>query len=166
MTPEDVRLSLESAGRTLMMLPMPKNGRPAGYGNNWPETVLTGAEWFAQQVAMSAEDRKAAQVERNHVRLAASPKDIRHLDRMLEWLWLIDDPIVRRITFCRSLMYPASGRHVASLRKLSAIFHCNHEHVRNLHYKGLCQISQKMAGIDKVDRIDDKLTTFGQLPAP
>ena len=166
MSPEDVKQELEQAGRTLMMLPMPRNGRPAEFGTNWPDIIRSRAEWFGNQVFMDAEDRKASAAERNYVRILASSRDIQHLDRMLDWLWLIEDPIWRRITFARSLKYPATDRHVASLRKLARIFDCGREHIRVLHYKGLCRISQQLADVDKTDSMDDIIATLEQLSPP
>jgi hypothetical protein len=144
-TPEEVKSALEEAGRTLMMLPMPKNGLPASHANNWPDIVRNYAEFFAAQILADQDTKEELMAGRNAVRLKATAKQVADMDQRLEWLWLIEDELTRTITMAKALKYPASDRPVASNKKLARIYSCSHEHIRRLHYKGLTQISQRLS---------------------
>jgi hypothetical protein len=46
-TPEQVRLRLEDAGRTLMALPIPRGALPRDARSNWPDVVRGYEDAFA-----------------------------------------------------------------------------------------------------------------------
>ena len=144
MTPDDIKQRLEEAGKTLFLMRMPINGKPADYQSYWPDILRGGADLFAAQVSMDSDQRKEFAADHNRTRLHPTARQISQWEEAWQWLFLIDDRVIRQVTAARSLKYPATDRHVASLRSLAKKFHCNHEHIRALHYKGLCKISQEL----------------------
>ena len=145
MSPEDVKQELEQAGRTIMLLPMPLNGMPNEARTNWPDILRNAAEIFGMQVFQDSEQRQSDAKERNAIRMQATAKQCDQLDKVLEWLWLIEEPKIRAITFARSLRSPWSDRPIASLRDLAKQHNCSREWIRVLHYRGLSAISAGLA---------------------
>jgi hypothetical protein len=140
-SPEDVRVRLEEAGRTLMSLPMPNGALPKDVRSNWPDVVRGYEDAFAALIGASEEVRRDFADRHNRVRVSPSAQAVGRMDEALDWLWRVEDPRKRRLCLSRALIHPISGRHVASFRKLGRIFGLHHETVRAWHDRALAQIA-------------------------
>lgn len=139
--PEDVRLRLEEAGRTLMSLPVPKGAFPRDARSNWPDVVRGYEDAFAALIGASDAQKGDFAEGYNRVRLAPSAAAVGRMDEALDWLWRIDDVRKRRLCLCRALIHPVSGRHIVSYRKLGRMFGLHHETMRAWHDRALAQIA-------------------------
>lgn len=142
--PDEVKLRLEEAGRTLMSLPMPRHGLPAEMRSNWPEVVRGYEDAFAALIGASRSAKQDFADHHNRVRVAASARDVARMDEALEWLWRIDDSRKRRLCLCRALIHPVSGRHIASFRRLGRLFGLHHDTVRAWHERALGELAGKL----------------------
>lgn len=140
-TPEDVRLRLEEAGRTLMSLPLPKGAFPRDDRSNWPDVVRGYEDAFAALIGASDGVKGDFADGHNRVRLAPGAAAVGRMDEALDWLWRIDDVRKRRLCLCRALIHPVSGRHIVSYRKLGRMFGLHHETMRAWHDRALAQIA-------------------------
>ena len=140
LTPEQIRERLESAGKTLMMLPMPKNGMPMGAISHWPQTVRSYAEFFAAQILADEDNKLELMAGRNAVRIRPQQRQIDDLEEVLGWLFLIQDGPKRRVVTMRSLKHPISEKHLYSWRKIATEFRLNEKTVRNWHADGIEEI--------------------------
>ena len=145
---DHIKLRLEDAGRTLMMLPMPKGAVPGEYGSNWPDVMQRAIEIFAAQLAgetetsQEAEERRRKEAEeRNFVRLRPSSAQIQRMDEAMDWLWHVTDDRRRRIVAARSLIHPLSGRHVASFAKLGRLYGLHKNTMRQWFDRGVTEIA-------------------------
>ncbi len=143
---DDVRRRLEDAGRTLMMLPMPKDGMPAGNRAAWPD-VLQG---FWDQMGLaeegSVEERQEALARvRNAVTLRASPAAVERLDEVLGWLWYIRTPRYRRVVAARMQINPRTETHRYSWRRLARETGHSHETLRRWFNDGIDEILEGLA---------------------
>ena len=145
MTPLEIQQRLEDAGRTLMMLPIPRNGVPGQYRSWWPDTVSTRSEWFAAQVQADAEIREEMLAGRNAVKLLPQQHQIDDMQEALEWIYdYLYDPF-KKIAFARMLVHPVSGRHIVSFRKLGRITGLDHKTVKARHDVAMESISCALA---------------------
>ncbi len=143
---DDVRRRLEDAGRTLMMLPMPKDGMPAGNRAAWPD-VLQGF-WDVMGLAEegSVEERMEALAQvRNAVTLRANPAAIERLDEVLGWLWHIRIAKRRRLVAARMQINPLSDRHVFSWRRLARDFAMSPRQLQRWHEDAIREIVNGLA---------------------
>lgn len=148
MTPQDIKKRLEQAGRTLMLLPMPRRGLPAEHGSNWPEVVRTARDYWVAALTGEDEDPEEAkwrmkelEEQANRTRVQVSRRDIEQMDESLEWLWFVEDEKKRRVVLSRSLIHPISDRHVASYAKLGRRFHRNERTIRTWFDDGINEIA-------------------------
>jgi len=129
-----------------MMVPMPVDGKPAELRAHWPADTVE--RFWELMNGLTAEQIDEIRAERNRLPLKANPEQIARMEEALGWmLWIPAGP-KRRIVFARSLIYPRSGKHVVSWRKLGQFMGVHHETVRSWHEEG-------------VDRIVGKLWRFG-----
>ncbi len=136
---DNVERRLEDAGRTLMMLPMPKDGMPAGDRAAWPsvrqdfwDIAGPGAE------KGSVEERLTAlAVQRNVTRLGASSAAIDRLDEVLGWLLAIEVMHHRKVVFARMMIHPVSERPCFSWATIADKMGSNSTSVRRWHAAGL-----------------------------
>lgn len=124
---------LEDAGRTLIALPMPKNGMPAELRAGWPDVVHDFAEAYGWLT--SAEDNRPAR---------PSVKAIRRMDMAYDWLWLVSDVRKRRIVFARSLVHPISDKHRFSYYRLARMSGMHPETIRQWHKAGVEEIARSL----------------------
>ena len=133
---DDVKRRLEDAGRTLMMLPMPLHGMPAGDRAAWPEVMQRF--WDVAGVADegSVEERMEALAQvRNATTLRASREAVTRLDEVLEWLLMIELPHHRKARqntshqACRCRDHCRQCRHRRHHRRHSC--HCRLLHPRH-----------------------------------
>jgi len=143
-TPEDVRLRLEEAGRTLMSLPLPKGAFPRDDRSNWPDIVRGYEDAFAALIGASESVKGDFADGHNRVRVAPGAAAVGRMDEALDWLWRIDDVRKGRLCLCRALIHPVSGRHVVSYRKLGRMFGLHHETMRAWHDRALAQIAKAL----------------------
>lgn len=139
---EDVKRRLEDAGRTLMMLPMPKDGVPAGLRAAWPEVERRFHDIMAirgeDETGEEAEARRKGQADQlNRTRLQASREAVGRLDEVLGWLLLIRVPSQRITVAARMQVHPASGRHVHSWNSIAQVLHANRRTVKGWYHDGL-----------------------------
>jgi len=136
---------LEDAGRTLAMLPMPKNGVPLGPHSAWPAVeqrfsdvmaVMSENETAAQ--AMARRDEQAELL--NRVSMVAPPEAIARLDEVLRWLWYIERPLVRQVVTARMAVNPRSGSHMIKWSKLSRSLGVDRSTARRWFDEGVAQI--------------------------
>lgn len=140
-SPEDVRLRLEDAGRTLMSLPMPKGALPRDARSNWPDVLRGYEDAFAALIGASEELKQDFSESHNRIRISPSALAVARMDEALDWLWRVRDPRKRRLCLSRALIHPVSGRNIASFRKLARIYGLHHETVRIWHDRALAEIA-------------------------
>lgn len=142
---DNVERRLEDAGRTLMMLPMPADGMPAGDRAAWP-SVLQDFWDIAGPGAEkgSVEERLTAlAVQRNVTRLGASSAAIGRLDEVLTWLLAIDK-LQRKVVFARMMTHPVSERPRFSWADIADSMGSNRSSVRRWHAAGLQAILEHL----------------------
>lgn len=144
-TPDHVKLRLEDAGRTLMMLPVPLGGVPAQHRCQWPDIVRQMADLTGAIVGATEDQKKEFAEDQNAVRLVPSTNQIHRMDEALDWYWLVEDAQHRRVCFIRSLRWPTTGRYVASLRDIAKVLSTNHETVRRWHSAALGEIAKNLS---------------------
>ncbi len=137
---------LEDAGKTLMMLPMPKGGMPAGERAVWPEVVQNywDVAGKADQGSFKERQEALAQV-RNSVSLRATRAAVSRLDEVLEWLLVIERPHHRKVVMARMLTHPVSERPVHNWSKIAETLGSNRRTVQHWHDKGIQAILDKLA---------------------
>ena len=140
-TVEEVGRRLEEAGRTLMSLPLPRGALPKDQRSRWPDAVRGYEDAFAALIGASPDVKQDFSDGYNRIRDVPTARSVGQMDEALDWLWYFDDPRKRRLCLARALIHPASGRHVASYRKLGRIFGLHHETVRAWHDKALAEIA-------------------------
>ena len=132
---------LEDAGRTLMTLPMPARGMPAGSRSAWPEHIQKYWDVFGHADQDETEDRREVAARQiNRVRLQASKAAVDRLDEVLGWLWFIQKPHHRKAVAARMLRHPISERPVHSWKSIAKEMGTNRE---------LCRYWYK-AGVDAI----------------
>ncbi len=129
---------LEDAGRTLMTLPMPARGMPAGSRSAWPDYMQNFWDVFGHADEADNEDRREAQAHLiNTVRVQASQKAVDRLDEVLGWLWYIETPRHRRAVAARMLTHPVSERPVYSWKKIAKTMGADARTVRRWYLGGV-----------------------------
>lgn len=121
---EHVVRRLEEAGATLLTIP------GTGYSTKLRTSnldVVRAAEAFATDTG----DRVRPPI--------ASPQQITRMDEALGWITLIpqDRYVLRRIVGARSLVSPATGRHLYSWRRLGTVLGADHKAVQRWHASGI-----------------------------
>ena len=141
---------LEDAGRTLMQLPEPKDGRPRGSGSAWPDVLQRFQDIMAikseQETGEEAQSRRDAQ-ERQHNRARITPDGtaIDRLDEVLDWLWFITDAAHRRAVAARMLMHPLSERHAYSWARIARDMNTSPRSVERWFEEGVKAIAEGLA---------------------
>jgi len=143
-SPDDVRVRLEAAGRTLMSLPLPHQAIPGDTRSRWPEPLRGIQDTFFALVGASEEIRQDHAAARHGVRIAPGARAVAEMDEALQWLWLIDDPRKRRLCMARALVHPVSGRHVASYARLGRLFGLHRDTMRIWHDRALAGIAMAL----------------------
>lgn len=143
---DDVKRRLEDAGRTLMMLPMPIHGMPAGDRAAWPDVLQRF--WDVAGIADegSVEERMEALAQvRNATTLRASRAAVTRLDEVLEWLLKIKHPHHRKAVMARMLCHPISERPIHSWGQIAKTLGTNRSTVRRWHQDGIQAILERLA---------------------
>ena len=144
---ETINARLSQAGRTLMMLPMPSRGMPAGAHNVWPEYIQNFWDVFGHADEADNEDRREVQAHLiNRVRVQASQKAVDRLDEVLGWL-LFCTPCHRRVVFARMLTHPLSERPIHSWKKIAVKMGADRRTVKRWHRDGVEDIIAGLASI-------------------
>ncbi len=137
-------LRLEDAGRTLMMLPMPKDGMPGGDSAAWPEVAQNFWDMVGKADQGSVEERQHALAQtRNRSQLHANRAAIARLDEVLGWLLAIERPHHRKAVFARMLTHPVSERPVYSWSQIAQTLGTNSSTVRHWYARGVQVILEK-----------------------
>ena len=132
---------LEDAGRTLMTLPMPARGMPAGPRTAWPEYMQKYWDVFGHADEDDNQDRREAQAHLiNQVRVQASQKAVDRLDEVLGWLWYIEVSRHRRTVVARMLTHPVSERPVNSWKQIAKAMGADRRTVQRWYEGGIEQI--------------------------
>lgn len=135
-----IKQRLEDAGKTLMMLPMPINGRPQTDCSHWPEIVRSETEFHAAQVLADADNIQELLAGRNSVRIRPQQRQLDNLDECLNWLWHIKDVKHRRVVTLRSLKHPTNDKRLYSWPRLGSCFEVHQNTVKNWHSQGIDEI--------------------------
>lgn len=143
-TPDQVQAIVESAGRTMMMLPR-GFGSPQGHRSGWPETlkemmVFMNEEGDGLEIIMPEIER---------VRLKPSLRQMNELEMVLDWLVYLGAhcrdrkiPWVATTVWCGMLHHPITGRKIFSGRRLARKFHVSEASVRRWYSDGIDIISR------------------------
>jgi len=143
-----IQARLEDAGRTLMTLPMPARGMPAGLRSAWPEYMQKYWDIFGHADEDDNEDRREVQAHLiNQVRVQASQKAVDRLDEVLGWLWYIEVPRHRRTVVARMLTHPLSERPVHSWKQIALKMGADSRTVRRWHLAGVEEIIVGLATV-------------------
>lgn len=143
---DNVKQRLEDAGRTLMMLPMPADGMPAGARAAWPDVQQRYWDIAGKADEGSLEERLAAlALQRNATTLGASSAAITRLDEVLEWLLAIERPHHRKAVMARMLIHPVSERPVNSWKQIAETLGASKSAVRHWQARGIQEILENLA---------------------
>ena len=141
-----VERRLADAGKTLMMMPMPKDGLPAGERAAWPDVLQSF--WDVAGVADegSVQERQEALAEaRHYIRLRASAAAINRLDEVLGWLLLIDIPSHRKAVMARMMTSPETNLPLYNWNRIAKALRANRWAVRRWQRAGIDDIVTKLA---------------------
>lgn len=143
---DDVKRRLEDAGRTLLMLPMPSDGMPAGNRAAWPDVMQRFWDMVGVADEGSVEERQEALAQvRNAVTLRASHAAITRLDEVLGWLLSIERPHWRKAVAARMLVHPVSRRPVHSWTQIAKTLGTNRRTVRHWYDSGVQAILERLS---------------------
>ena len=143
---DNVRGRLEDAGRTLLMLPMPKDGMPAGNRAAWPAVVQRFWDIAGHAEKGSIAERQEALAQaRNRIRMHADAEAIGRLDEVLDWLLKIKEKHYRRAVAARMLIHPVSERPIYSWTQIAKTMGTNTRTVRRWHASGVQTILETLA---------------------
>ncbi len=143
---DSVKRRLEDAGRTLMMLPMPKDGMPAGERAAWPDVVQEFWDIAGKADEGTVEERLAALArQRNATTLGASSAAITRLDEVLVWLLAIERPHHRKVVMARMLIHPVSERPVHSWTQIAETMGTNRRTARRWYADAVQEILERLA---------------------
>lgn len=130
-TPEQIKIIVESAGMTEMMLP-PNGARPAGYRSAWPE--------FAQEFS----DYIGAPKQNKNRMPRPSTRQMDEYAQVQDWIVKLaiyakqkQIPHVPRTLVLGMLHWPTSGRRRYSWSKLSRILNCSHPTAKSWYMDGI-----------------------------
>lgn len=140
-SPDDVRIRLESGGRTLLAMPMPRGALPRDARSHWPEVVRSMQDTFLALVGASDQIKEDHAAARHGVHIAPTARAVAEMDEALQWLWLIEDARKRRLCMARALIHPVSDRHLVSYAKLGRIFGLHKDTMRIWHDRALAEIA-------------------------
>ncbi len=144
---DTVKRRLGDAGKTLMMLPMPVNGMPAGNDAAWPDILQNFWDMAGKSDEGSVEERQEAIAqERNATTLYANQAAIGRLDEVLGWLLMIERPHHRKAVMARMLTHPVSLRPVYSWKQIAETMGTNRRTVRHWYEGGVQIILERLAG--------------------
>ena len=124
---------LEMAGETLLSMRM-RSPYPAPYRCAFPEGVHEAMLAYG----WGTEPNRPA---------TPSAASVSQMDRVFVWLGYIPDHrrVIRRIVAARSLVSPASGRHLIHWRKLAGIVRADPRAVQRWHAQGIAMIVQALS---------------------
>ncbi len=143
---DDIERRLMDAGMTLMKLPMPKDGMPAGNKAAWPDVLQLFWDLAGPADEGSVKERQEALAEaRNYIRLRASAAAIDRLDEVLGWLLLIDEPHHRKATMARMITHPVSELPYFKWTRIAASLGRDIRTVRRWRKKGIQTIIERLA---------------------
>jgi hypothetical protein len=143
---DEVKRRLEDAGKTLMMLPMPVDGMPAGYNVAWPDVLqrFWDVAGKADQGSVAERQEALAQI-RNTTKLHADRPAIARLDEVLGWLLMMNLPHHRKAVSGRMLIHPLSERPAYSWAQIAKTLGTNSRTVRRWYADGVQDILDKLA---------------------
>ena len=142
----DIERRLMDAGKTLMMLPMPKDGMPAGDKAAWPDVLQLFWDLAGPADEGSVAERQAALAQaRNYIRMRASAAAIGRLDECLGWLLLIDTPGHRKAVMARMITHPVSELPYFKWTRIAASLGRDVRTVRRWRQKGIQTIIERLA---------------------
>ncbi len=142
----DVERRLTDAGKTLMMLPMPKDGLPAGNKAAWPDVLQLFWDLAGPAEEGSVQERQDALAQaRNYIRLRASAAAIDRLDEVLGWLLLIDVPRHRKAVMARMMTHPVSELPVYKWTRIAYSLGTNRRTAKRWRDKGIQTILERVA---------------------
>ncbi len=125
---------LEEAGSTLLALPA------SGYSTR----MRTGKF----DIVRSALEAYGADKGAERLRPAVPPSAaITRMDEAMGWLALLpqDRYVLRRIVGARSLISPATGRHLFTWRRLATLLGADHKAIQRWHAQGIAMIARALA---------------------
>lgn len=139
MNEEFIKAKLESAGRTMMMLPA-TGTRPKGYVSGWPEIVREFADMIEAPKDNSPTIMRATMTQMNE------------LEEVEGWLVALAVtcrekriPYVAKVVGLASLRWPLSERPVFTWAKLGRKMHVSPQTIRRWHDDGVDMIRTELA---------------------
>ncbi len=146
----DIERRLTDAGKTLYMMPMPKDGLPAGNKAAWPDVLQLFWDVAGPADEGSVQERQEALAEaRNYIRLRASAAAIGRLDEVLGWLLLIDEKHHRKAVMARMMTHPVSEQPVYKWTRIAYSLGSNSRTVRRWRDRGIQTIIERLAAAGK-----------------
>ncbi len=144
----DIERRLTDAGKTLMMMPMPKDGMPADSRAAWPDVLQLFWDLAGPADEGSVQERQEALAEaRNYIRLRASAAAIDRLDEVLGWLLLIDVPRHRKAVMARMITHPISERPWFTWKRIAYSLGVSPGTVRRWRAAGIQRILERLADV-------------------
>jgi len=135
---DDIERRLVDAGKTLYMLPMPKDGIPADSRAAWPDVLQLFWDLAGPAEEGSVKERQEALAEaRNYIRFRASPAAIDNLDVVLGWLLAIPTPKYRKAVMARMMTHPATDEPVFKWGTIAFSLGTSVRTVRRWHNEGM-----------------------------
>lgn len=136
---------LMDAGKTLYMLPLPKDGMPADARAAWPDVLQLFWDLAGPAEEGSVAERQEALAQaRNYIRLCASAEAVDRLDEVLGWLLMIDVPAHRKTVMARMLTHPVSERPVYSWKQIAYVLGTSKSAVRHWRARGIHEIFKRL----------------------
>jgi len=132
-TEHQVKLHLEDAGKTIMMLP--KDRGPASKGSFWPDHMVE----FEDQIG-------AAKKANTRTVIRPTKEQIDNLDMVLTWIPMLKNIIHREMVCKRILRSPYTGKPKYSYRKLGEMFGISHQAAKDRYEHGIMHITRKLNG--------------------
>lgn len=146
MTPDEIEERLREAGACLIMMPMPKFGRPAGYRSGMPEPLRDYTDLLAAIVGSESPEQAAQEIAeaKNRVRLQPSAAEIERMDEAINWLWLVKGKYRRMLVSARMLYDPIRERHIISWRRLSREMGLHRDTLMAYHADAIEEIARRL----------------------
>ena len=149
-----IKAKLESAGRTVMMLP-PHGTRPRGYTSGWPEILRD----FADMIE--------APKENTPTKIRATSNQMDELDEVMKWSVLLskkcieqNKPHIARTVALASLRRPTSYRPVFKWSQIAKIMHTSPTTIKRWHEEGIDMLFGILAMKNEANRLSKSVIKF------
>lgn len=156
MNEDYIKAKLESAGRTMMMLPA-RGTKPRGHVSGWPEIVRD----FADMIEAPKQNTNPAP--------RATMQQMNELAEVEEWIVSLSVycrqkqiPYVARVVGAASLRWPLSERPVFTWSKLARKMHTSPTSIKRWHDTGIGIICSQLANKSDEEGLNGSVVSFDQ----